>query len=66
MLDAQCALLSLQSVPGIGARTLNRMLAWAKQTGSRISDVFALPERDLQQVFKLRAESVAALRQASP
>ncbi len=66
MIDVQQALLTLQGIPGIGSRTLNRMLTWAKETGSPIADVFGLSERDLRTLFKLRPESIAALQQGRP
>ncbi len=66
MPDTRLAMLSLQAIPGVGARTLNRALSWAKQTDSSIADIFSLSDDDLRNLLKLRTDSIDALRQTSP
>lgn len=65
MNDWHCAALALQGIPGVGARTLNRFLLWAKQNGSALADLFDLSDESLKGMFKLRAESINILRQTT-
>lgn len=59
-------MLSLRSIPGVGARVLNKFLAWARESGQPLSAITSLPAAELRQLFRLRDEIITAIQATTP
>ncbi|MHB8627311.1 MAG: DNA-processing protein DprA [Aggregatilineales bacterium] len=58
-------LLRLHSVPGIGGRTLRKVLAWAVAEEAQLTDVFTLDADELKLRFGLKTPVIDALHASS-
>ncbi len=63
MLDTHnLTLLRLQTTPGIGQRTLHQILKWAGDSEEKLSSFFYLESDELKRLFKLKNDTIAALK----
>lgn len=60
------ALLRLHTTPGIGQRTLHQILTWAGDAEQQVSSIFELEADELKRLFKLKDDTLAALKNSSP
>jgi len=57
--------LRLHRVPGIGQRTLQKIMTWAAASDERLSGLFDLAPGEIGQLFGLKDEVVAALKNST-
>lgn len=65
MVYSSITLLRLHQVPGIGQRTLHRILDWAGDSDQRLETLFELPPKEISRLFRLKPELAVALRNSS-
>ncbi|MCD4685897.1 MAG: DNA-processing protein DprA [Anaerolineae bacterium] len=58
-------LLRLQTTTGIGPRTLHQILKWAGDSESQLNSLFYLESDELKRLFKLKDDTISALKDAS-
>lgn len=58
-------LIRLQTTAGIGQRTLHQILQWAGGSEDHLSSLFYLESDELKRLFKLKDETVTALKNSS-
>ncbi|MBN2303299.1 MAG: DNA-protecting protein DprA [Anaerolineae bacterium] len=58
-------LLRLQTISGIGPKTLRQILKWADNSGDKLSGLFYLESDDLKRLFKLKDDTIITLKDSS-
>ncbi len=58
-------ILRLQTIPGIGQKTLGQILNWANGSEEQLSGLFSLESHELKRMFRLKDNTIAALRDAA-
>ncbi len=58
-------LLRLQTTTGIGPSTLHQILKWAGDSESQLSNLFYLESAELKRLFKLKDDTIIALKNSS-
>lgn len=58
-------LLRLHQIPGVGQRTLHRILEWADKSDQRLEALFELPSNEISRLFRLKPETAVALKNSS-
>ncbi len=62
---SRITLLRLHQVPGIGQRTLYKILAWADSSDERLGILFELNPDEISRLFHLKADLATALKHSS-